>query len=90
MAPTQNEAPAFVDFVAARLETALGASIRAGDAWALWQQWCDEAGTDPGTQKRFGARMKADFTHDKANNRPRYLGVRQKRGVPTLKIVTAA
>jgi hypothetical protein len=34
--------------------------------------------------------MKVDFAHDKTNNRPRYLGVRQERGVPALKIVTAA
>jgi hypothetical protein len=34
--------------------------------------------------------MKADFAHDKTNNRPRYLGVRVKRGAPALKIVSAA
>lgn len=33
--------------------------------------------------------MKVDFAHD-TNNRPRYLGVRQKRGAPALKVVTAA
>jgi hypothetical protein len=34
--------------------------------------------------------MKADFAHDKTNDRRRYLDVRQKRGVPALKIVSAA
>lgn len=79
-----------VDFMAARLEPCEGASIRAGEAWELWLQWCSEQGLEPGTQKRFGARMKADFAHDKTNNRPRYLGVRVKRGAPALKIVSAA
>jgi len=34
--------------------------------------------------------MKADFTHDRANDRLRYLGVRPKRGVPVLEVVEAA
>jgi hypothetical protein len=42
---------------------------RAGDAWDLWLQWCSDAGVEAGTQKRFGARMKADFAHDKTNIR---------------------
>jgi hypothetical protein len=80
----------FADFITSRLEPCEGASIRAGDAWELWLQWCAEQGAEPGTQKRFGARMKVDFAHDKTNNRPRYLGVRQVRTVPLLKVVSAA
>jgi hypothetical protein len=77
-------------FISSRFEPFEGASIRAGEAWELWLQWCSEQVVSPGTQKRFGARMKMDFMHDKTNNRPRYLGVRQKRGAPALKVVTAA
>jgi hypothetical protein len=80
----------YADFIAARLEPCEGASIRAGDAWELWLQWCADQDAEPGTQKRFGARMKMDFAHDKTNNRPRYLGVRAKRPTSALKIVTAA
>jgi hypothetical protein len=80
----------YADFITSRLEPCEGASIRAGDAWELWLQWCADQGTEPGTQKRFGARMKLDFAHDKTNNRPRYLAVRVKRPASALKIVSAA
>jgi hypothetical protein len=66
------------------------ATIRAGDAYKLWLQWCADQGAEPGTQNRFGARMKVDLAHDKPNNRPRYMVARQMRGAPALKVVTAA
>lgn len=80
----------YADFITSRLEPCEGASIRAGEAWELWLQWCADQGAEPGTQKRFGARMKLDFAHDKTNNRPRYLAVRVKRPASALKIVSAA
>lgn len=61
-----------------------------GDAWDLGLEGCLDAGVEAGTKKRFGPRMKANVAHDTTNNRPRYLGVRQRSGAPALKIVSAA
>lgn len=90
VAATPDTTPdVFAAFCASRLEQVEDASIRAGDAWEAWLQWCSEQGIEPGTQKRFGSRMKLAFTHDRASNRPRYLGVRLKRHAPQLKVVAA-
>lgn len=80
----RHAADAFDKFMSIQLEAAAGSSLRAGAAWMAWQAWCAKERLDPGTQKRFGARMKMHFEHERNNNRPRYLNVtlRARAGKP--------
>lgn len=68
----------FHAFVAHCLESHDGSYMRAGDAWKLWQHYCQSKQLDVGTQKSFGQKMKTRFAHDRNNNRPRYLNLRAK------------
>jgi hypothetical protein len=77
-------------FIARRLAFVAGSSILAGDLFKAWMADCAEHGHEPGSQKRFSARIQRHIVRDKNNGRPKYLGVHLKsRSVPILRVVSA-
>lgn len=86
--PSLSLADPFHKFVAERLEDCSGASMKAGEPWALWQRWCAENNEPTGTQKAFGGKMTSMFAKETSGNRPRYLNVRAKPAAPSLRVVS--
>jgi hypothetical protein len=77
-------------FIARRLAFVAGSNVRSGDLFKTWVADCAEYGHEPGSQKRFSARIQRRIARDKNNGRPRYLGVHLKaRNVPNSRVVAA-
>ncbi len=82
-APPQRRAPVALQrdptieaFIAFRLETVPGATIRSSPVYEAWRHYCEALGISPGSQKLFCLKMQAcGIAYDRRNNRPRYLNV---------------
>lgn len=99
-APAQPDAEALPSddpihaFIASQLEECVGEHIRAGDLWAMGQDWYRERDLSIGSQRSFGLKLKAaGLAWEPNNNRPRYLNVRRKapakaeQPAPSLRVV---
>lgn len=74
-------------FVADELETYSGVSMPTDEPWQMWRARRAARREDAGDQRSFSQRLRANFTHDPNNGRPRFLNVRAKVKATKLTVV---
>lgn len=77
-------------FIAERLERHEGSILKAGEVWDAWMEWAQKNSADIGNQRQLGMKIGKIFTHERNNNRPRYLNVRIKAAnVPSIRLAVS-